>query len=185
MNGPENFLAAEELLAVANTYDQDGAPVTGKARRDEALVRAVLALAAATALNDHNSENGGMPLDDYHAWALAAGVWKPKPKGAAPQQTIRDSRSSAALTVFRAEDGKRLLGHYTTRDAAREHCKTRARVGWPEGQMFQFAWNSQDEDNPWSPERLTTYCEQNGERVTGYVVTPVPVAVSPSEEATA
>ncbi|WP_262059703.1 hypothetical protein [Streptomyces sp. STR69] len=80
--GPEHYLEAEHLVERAHHYTYgDGAdPVTGAALAAEAQVHATLALAAATALNDHSHSEGGMPLEDYDAWTKTAGVWQAKPK---------------------------------------------------------------------------------------------------------
>ena len=53
MTGPENYLAAERLLAAADEYDAEGDPETANQRRLEALVRAVLALTASHATSNH------------------------------------------------------------------------------------------------------------------------------------
>ena len=81
--GPEHYREAERLLARTHHYTYgDGAdPTTGNALAAEAIGHALLANAAATALNDNAPEEGGMPLEDYKAWQDAAGVFKPKRKG--------------------------------------------------------------------------------------------------------
>ncbi|MBL1107385.1 hypothetical protein JK361_22725 [Streptomyces sp. 5-8] len=83
MTGPEHYREAERLLGMAHrfTYGDGADPAVGAALAAEALAHAQLATAAATALNDHAADAGGMPLEDFHAWAETAGVWKPKPKG--------------------------------------------------------------------------------------------------------
>lgn len=81
MNGPEHYLEAEALLASADqNFLRGDDPSSALAA---AQVHATLALAAATALNDNSADEGGMPLEDYRAWAEAAGVWKPKKKAGA------------------------------------------------------------------------------------------------------
>lgn len=53
VTGPEQYLAAERLLADADEYDAEDDPQTAAARRSEALARAVLALTAAVATSQH------------------------------------------------------------------------------------------------------------------------------------
>ncbi|MFI1767495.1 hypothetical protein ACH41H_36360 [Streptomyces sp. NPDC020800] len=81
--GPEHYREAERLLARAHHYTYgDGAdPLTGQALATEAIGHALLANAAATALNDNSHDEGGMPLEDYQAWQDTAGVYKPKRRG--------------------------------------------------------------------------------------------------------
>ncbi|MGW2933983.1 hypothetical protein ACWDA7_19515 [Streptomyces sp. NPDC001156] len=80
VNGPGHYQEAEVLLARAKNTGLEGDLETANLLA-AAQVHATLALAAATALNDNSADAGGMPLEDYHAWTLAAGVWQPKPKG--------------------------------------------------------------------------------------------------------
>ncbi|MYR46749.1 hypothetical protein [Streptomyces sp. SID5910] len=90
---------------------------------------------------------------------------------------------AARGTVYRAEhpDSGIILGHYSTIDAAHEHCVTLARR---EGATGLISWVPEDSD-PWSPEELTffdvEYCDGDDvptQNCTGYVVTPLEV---PSE----
>jgi hypothetical protein len=63
MNGPQHYREAESRLRMAW---EDGRPPENQAHLvAEAHVHATLALAAATALNDHN---GGSPIPEYRAW---------------------------------------------------------------------------------------------------------------------
>ncbi|RMB85592.1 hypothetical protein [Streptomyces shenzhenensis] len=80
MTGPEHYTRAEQLLREVRDGHQEGTDVA--AILAAAQAHSTLALAAATALNDHSADEGGMPLLDHRAWAEAAGVWKPKSKGA-------------------------------------------------------------------------------------------------------
>lgn len=76
--GPKNYRCAEELVRSVRDGRQIGddvAQILAAAR-----VRATLA-PAATALNDHSADEGGMPLADYDAWTKVASVWKPRQKG--------------------------------------------------------------------------------------------------------
>jgi thioredoxin-like negative regulator of GroEL len=79
MTGPEHYTRAEQLLRQVRDGHQEGTDVA--AILAAAQVHATLAQAAATALNDNAADSGGMPLEDYHAWTKAAGVWQPTPKG--------------------------------------------------------------------------------------------------------
>ena len=79
MTGPEHYTRAEQLLREVRDGHQEGTDVA--AILAAAQVHATLALAAATALNDNAADSGGLPLEDFTAWAETAGVWKPKPKG--------------------------------------------------------------------------------------------------------
>ncbi|UQA91217.1 hypothetical protein [Streptomyces halobius] len=77
--GPENYRRAEELVRSVRDGHQIGDDVAQILTA--AQVHATLALAAATALNDHSHDEGGMPLEDYDAWTKVASVWKPRQKG--------------------------------------------------------------------------------------------------------
>lgn len=84
MTGPEHYSEAERLIKGLKTdtgavYVEDG----NEQVIALAQVHATLALAAATALNDNAADAGGLPLEDFNAWAEAAGVWKPKKKAGA------------------------------------------------------------------------------------------------------
>lgn len=78
--GPEHYREAEQLLSqAACDFLSEGIQPTHAFAA--AQVHATLALAAATALNDHSHDEGGMPLEDYDAWVKVAAVWQPKGKG--------------------------------------------------------------------------------------------------------
>jgi hypothetical protein len=81
MTGPEHYTRAEQLLREVRDGHQEGTDVAAIVAA--AQVHATLADAAATALNDNAADEGGMPLEDYRAWAEAAGVWKPQKKASA------------------------------------------------------------------------------------------------------
>lgn len=57
MTGPEQYTAAERLLAAADGYEAEGDHQTALARRTEALTRAVLALTASHAAHAHPQSN--------------------------------------------------------------------------------------------------------------------------------
>lgn len=68
MTGPEHYREAERLLAVAQEYRSDGAHVTAGARMGEAQAHALLALAAAMALQPYNDSH------DWSQWRRVAGL---------------------------------------------------------------------------------------------------------------
>ena len=80
MTGPEHYCKAEHLLdattkrLTGNDAEWLQTPGRRAELRAEAQVHATLALAAATALNDHGGVDGGMPVADWNAWRDAAGV---------------------------------------------------------------------------------------------------------------
>lgn len=95
---------------------------------------------------------------------------------------------AAPTTVYRAEhpDSGVTLGHYSSIDAARQHCVTLASR---EGNTGIVSWVPDDSD-PWSPEELTyfdvEYCDGDDVPVqtcTGYVVTPLEAPSEYDEEA--
>ncbi|MDH6122033.1 hypothetical protein ABH930_006375 [Kitasatospora sp. GAS204A] len=71
MNGPDHYQEAERLID--STQDQAG-NYENSPNLAAALAHAVLALAAATALNDTDPNGHGMPLDDCDLWQHVAGV---------------------------------------------------------------------------------------------------------------
>jgi len=90
--GPQHYRQAERLAEQADAWMNADTGWKAHLSTDERIARrnadllagllhAVLADAAATALNDHSHSEGGMPLEDYDAWVKAAGVWQPKPQG--------------------------------------------------------------------------------------------------------
>lgn len=78
--GPDHYREAERLLALAEAHESQTGPGSPALPNlyAEAIAHAVLANAAAAALNDHNPEEGGMPLADYRAWQDAAGLRQPR-----------------------------------------------------------------------------------------------------------
>jgi hypothetical protein len=89
--GPEHYREAERLADQADHWMNADTGWKAHLSTEErlarrsadltaALVQAVLANAAATALNDNASDAGGMPLEDYNAWVDVAAVWQPKRK---------------------------------------------------------------------------------------------------------
>lgn len=88
----------------------------------------------------------------------------------------------AELTIYRASHDSIVMGLYTTREAAREHCEAEERSSWPGRTGITFAWIPDDSD-PLSPEELSVFAGQNDESATGYVVTPLTVASAYDEEA--
>lgn len=88
------------------------------------------------------------------------------------EKSSRKADATPALTVFRASHDSIVMGLYTTREAAREHCEAEERRSWPGRTGLTFAWIPDDSD-PLSPEELSVFAGQNDESVTGYVVTPL------------
>lgn len=78
MTGPEHYKRAEGLLdQLRRAHASMTSTVTAEraaAVMAEAQVHATLALAAATALNDRDPNEGGMPLDDFNEWRETVGV---------------------------------------------------------------------------------------------------------------
>ncbi|MEU2111862.1 hypothetical protein [Streptomyces sp. NPDC019507] len=90
-----------------------------------------------------------------------------------------------ALTVYRASHDSIVMGLYTSREAAREHCETltRREVG-PAGTL---GWIP-DDGSPDAPEELSVFgpdgdAEGPDETCTGYVVTPLEIASKYDPEA--
>lgn len=87
MTGPEHYLTAEALLGAAGQTLQlhAGLPFQERVQRyraDIALaqVHATLAVAAATALNDHShGDDSGLPWRDVDRWQRTAGEKPPQP----------------------------------------------------------------------------------------------------------
>lgn len=76
--GPEHYREGERFADLAENASSLEAKV---ANAQLATAHALLANAAATALNDHAHDEGGMPLEDYDAWLRVAGVFTPRRKG--------------------------------------------------------------------------------------------------------
>ncbi|MFF8914206.1 hypothetical protein ACF08M_12980 [Streptomyces sp. NPDC015032] len=66
--GPENYRFAEELVRSVTDGRQIG--------DDVAQI-----LATATVLDDHSTDESGMPLTDYDERVKVASGWKPRQKG--------------------------------------------------------------------------------------------------------
>ncbi|WP_030672217.1 hypothetical protein [Streptomyces sp. NRRL B-1347] len=75
MTGPEHYKEAERLALLAGKHTE---PLDALVLAVRALTEAQLANAAATALNDNHSHEGGMPMGDLHAWRQAASVEEKK-----------------------------------------------------------------------------------------------------------
>lgn len=94
--GPEHYTEAERLGQQADTWmDADTGWKAGLSTAERlayrmadlaaAQLHAMLANAAAAALNDHAHDEGGMPLEDYDAWLRVAGVFMPRRKSGEDQ----------------------------------------------------------------------------------------------------
>ncbi|MFF7142335.1 hypothetical protein ACFZB5_13940 [Streptomyces nodosus] len=82
------------------------------------------------------------------------------------------------LTVYRASHDSIVMGLYTTREAARQHCEANVRREEPEGSIRHLSWWTEDvADDDAEYELHITPAETGGLiRGTGYVVTPLEVA---------
>ncbi|MFH9826764.1 hypothetical protein [Streptomyces bobili] len=89
-------------------------------------------------------------------------------------------REAAPVTVFRAAHDSIVMGHYTTREAAKHHCEASA---WQANyRCAVFAWQEDEEDG--ASELLATLAPSSmPETPTGYVVTPLEIASEYDEEA--
>lgn len=72
--GPEHYREAERLLDLASNALVEDHTVRANYCLAEAQVHATLALAAATALNDHDPNGEGMPVADFRAWRETVSV---------------------------------------------------------------------------------------------------------------
>lgn len=91
----------------------------------------------------------------------------------------------AELTIYRASHESIVMGHYTTREAAREHCEALQRRELAEGAFLGWV---PDDGSDKAPEELSVFGpghDDDGpdEDCTGYVVTPLEVASEYDEEA--
>lgn len=110
----------------------------------------------------------------------------------APMQTLRDDEPAAEqpLTVFRASHDSIVMGLYTSREAAREHCKKLMEL---ENSALTLDWRpdgpwregGDSEPGPYEAEELYEYGthEASTWNPTGYVVTPLEVASEYDAEA--
>lgn len=76
----------------------------------------------------------------------------------------------AAGTAYRASHDSIVIGHYTTEDAAREHCEAYVKSEHPGAVLDWLA----DEEDFFSPAELVAQIGDE-EHVTGYVVTPMEI----------
>ncbi|MBW5420240.1 hypothetical protein GKQ77_01475 [Streptomyces sp. BG9H] len=99
----------------------------------------------------------------------------------APTQALREDEPAdePPLTVYRASHESFVMGLYTTRQAAYEHCEAHELRDDPVSPM---AWNV-DEDGAAELVRLRVPRSPGAESATGYVVTPLEIASAYDEEA--
>ncbi|MFF4479505.1 hypothetical protein ACFY1A_21145 [Streptomyces sp. NPDC001520] len=167
MTDPDRWDGDEAEEAVLARYVQWLA--AGRAARDAEVLRE-----AAEVVGPRCEEYGVLGVGGLlHRMADEAG--KVTPTGAGITQP-------AELTIYRASHDSIVMGLYTTREAAREHCEAEERSSWPGRTGITFAWIPDDSD-PLSPEELSVFAGQNDESATGYVVTPLTVASEYDEEA--
>lgn len=90
--GPEHYREAERFADEADRWmNADTGWKAGLSQQQRielrtadllaGLLHATLANAAASALNDHSHDEGGMRLEDYDAWINAASASRPTRKG--------------------------------------------------------------------------------------------------------
>jgi len=84
-------------------------------------------------------------------------------------------REASPLTVFRASHDSIVMGLYTTREAARQHCETLIHREEPFAQQIDWYPDTTEGDNEEAPEGLFMVVAGE-ESDTGYVVTPLSVA---------
>lgn len=82
-------------------------------------------------------------------------------------------------TVYRASHDSIVMGHYTTRQAAYEHCEA---YELRDDRVSPMSWNV-DEDGVAELVRIRVPRSPGAEPPTGYVVTPIEVASAYDEEA--
>jgi uncharacterized protein (DUF2147 family) len=99
MNGPQHYREAERLGRTAKAIDDTAAALVAA---QLATAHATLALAAATALNDNDSQGGGMPLADYRAWRDTAGL--PIPKCSQCDNEVQPGRAYCSTACRNADD---------------------------------------------------------------------------------
>lgn len=94
---------------------------------------------------------------------------------------LEAAQAPAELTVYRASHESIVMGLYTTREAAREHCET---LMHREQSVADLNWypDTTEGDDEDAPEGLFMVVAGE-ESDTGYVVTPVPVASEYDAEA--
>lgn len=85
-------------------------------------------------------------------------------------------RETAPLTVYRASHDSIVMGLYTTREAAQQHCEAKVRQEEPKGSIRGMSWVA-DGIGPDAEYELHITPAGTGEliRGTGYVVTPLEV----------
>ncbi|AEW94651.1 MULTISPECIES: hypothetical protein [Streptomycetaceae] len=88
-------------------------------------------------------------------------------------ESVAEARAQAPLTVYRAEYDGIPLGLYTTPEAARAHCEAYGRREQPRAVLDWIA----DEEDQESPHEMVAQVGDE-ETLTGYVVTPLPVATA-------
>jgi hypothetical protein len=91
---------------------------------------------------------------------------------------------AAPRQVFRASHDSIVMGLYTTREAAQEHCEAKVRQEEPAGSIRHLSWSADDIGDQAEYELHITPAETGGLiRGTGYVVTPLTVASEYDAEA--
>lgn len=98
---------------------------------------------------------------------------------------VRRAVEEWPLTIYRASHDSIVMGLYTNREAARQHCEANVRLEEPEGSIRHLSWWTEDvADDDAEYELHITPAEVGGLiRGTGYVVTPLDVASAYDEGA--
>lgn len=112
-------------------------------------------------------------LTDEHAAQAPTGAICELPHATVAEEEACDA---AALVVFRAEHDSIPLGIYTTREAAREHCRVLMERAEPD--RTGLHWKSTDDQDP-AAEEVLAYIDADGDGVaTDFVVTPIAVQIA-------
>ncbi|MFD0437062.1 hypothetical protein [Streptomyces chartreusis] len=97
---------------------------------------------------------------------------------------VREGGAVPPLTVYRAQHDSIVMGLYTTREAAQQHCEAKVRQEEPEGSILHMSWSADDIGAYAEYELHITPAETGGLiRGTGYIVKPLEVAFEYDAEA--
>jgi len=153
-----------ELITELDTYRNEVLAENG----DAAAERDCLAMAVQFALQ----------WKDSATLELREGIEEILATMPAAKEGSRDEAEPAPeLTIYRASHDAIVMGHYTIREAAREHCETVLRRELGDGVWIGWVPDDGSED---APEEL---CFSDEVLCSGYVVAPLEVASEYDEEA--
>ncbi|MFJ9754933.1 hypothetical protein [Streptomyces sp. NPDC101149] len=129
-----------------------------------------LAMAAKRVIDAAWRQGSNYDLSSQAAFALESAQLLQSPETAA-------ELVAAPTTVYRASHDSIVMGLYTTREAAQQHCEANVRQEEPEGSIRHMSWSADDIGPDAEYELHITPAETGGLiRGTGYVVTPLEVA---------